>query len=80
MRRLKRRISRRQFSDWAQFHKLHPVDGDRQRDSLLALAVVYLARAAGDQELQVDDLLPDPFEATPADDMATIIGAFQASG
>lgn len=80
MRRFKRRISRRQFLTWVQFHRIHPVDGNRQRDHLLALAVLYAARAAGDSTIEYDDLVPDPFEATPEDDMATIVQAFQASG
>ena len=80
MRRLKRRISRRQFLDWVQFHRVHPVDGDKRRDHLLALSVLYAARAAGDSSIEYEDLIPDPFEPTAEGDLATIVQAFQASG
>jgi len=80
VRRLKRRISRRQFLDWVQFQKVHPIDGDKRRNHLLALAVLYAARAAGDSNIEYEDLMPDPFEPTAEDDMAVILQAFQASG
>lgn len=80
VRRMKRRISRRQFLDWVQFQRVHPIDGDKQRDHLLALAVIFLARQAGDTSLEYDQLIPDPFEPTAEDDMAVIMQAFKASG
>jgi len=80
VRRLKRRISRRQFITWTQFHKLRSLDSDYRRDHLLALQTIYLARAAGNNALEYDQLIPDPFDATPQDDIATIMQAFQASG
>ena len=83
MRRLKRRISHRQFLDWVQFHKVHPIDGDQRRDHLLAMAVLYSARAAGDEKLEYADLIVSPFdeqevEGVPGLDPA-ILAAFSAS-
>lgn len=79
MRRLKRRISRRQFSAWIQMHRIHPIDGDKRRDHLLALAVVCLSSQTN-RPIEYEDLIPDPFEATPDSDMQTVLQAFQASG
>jgi hypothetical protein len=81
VRRFKRRISRRQFVAWSRFHLIHPVDGGQKRDHLLALSVIYQARAAGDK-LEYDDLMPNPFEgeedSNPLD--PAILAAFAASG
>lgn len=81
MRRLKRRISHRQFLDWVQFHKVHPIDGDQRRDHLLALAVLYSGHSP--ESIKYEDLMPDPFEAqetggVPGLDPA-ILAAFSAS-
>lgn len=63
---------------WIQFNKIRPIDGDRKRDNLLAMATIYLARAAGNSDLEMDDLLPDPFDsgksAFPGLDPAIIEG------
>ncbi len=61
-------------------HTVRPIDGDRRRDNLLAQCVVYLARAAGNNDLQFDQLINDPFEPDPKDDFNTIMRAFQGSG
>lgn len=81
VRRLKRRISRRQFLAWVKFHGIHPIDGDKRRDHLLAVIATRVSRAVGDNPpIEYEALIADPFEATPDDDMATIVQAFQASG
>lgn len=83
MHRLKRRISRRQFNDWIQFHKVRPIDGDHRRDHLLALSVLYAARAVGDNEMQYEQMMVDPFESADQDAFGLdpeILKAFAASG
>ena len=52
----------------------------RHRDMMMAQQIVLLARAVGDNNVQVDDIIGDPFESKPEDDMATIMQAFTASG
>lgn len=81
MRRLKRRISHRQFLAWVQFHKVHPIDGDQRRDHLLALAVLYSGHSP--ETITYDSLVPDPFtervEANVQGLDPAILAAFSAS-
>ena len=47
---------------------------------MMAQQIVLLARAIGDNNVQVEDIIGDPFTPKQQDDMATILQAFQATG
>lgn len=68
-----------QFQRWRQMAMIAPFD-HRHQDVMQAQQIVLLARAIGDQNVQVDDIVGDPFESASHDDMATILQAFGASG
>lgn len=79
MRRFKRRLSIGQFQRWRQLAAIAPFD-HRHQDVMHAQQIVLLARAIGDNGIQVEDIVGSPFETSSQDDMSTILQAFSASG